>query len=300
MMRDDFCVFILSHGRADRVLSEGALRKGGYTGRVYVVVDDLDGQVGRYRENFGEDRVLVFDKAAWAAKTDAYSNQNILNSVVYARNAVWDFARRLKVRHFCVLDDDYTGFYFRWIEGDALPAARCGDLDGVFSAMVDFLDASRADVVCMAQAGDYVGGWKSTAAMNPLLRKAMNVYFFATDRPYLFAGAMNDDVNTYVLANLRGRLVLTLTSVSVVQVATQQSAGGLTDMYLEFGTYQKSFYSVMAAPSCVKVSMLHGGKAGAEHQHWRIHHHVRWNNCAPKILSERWRKGGRRKRGKRG
>lgn len=296
MRRDDFCVFILSHGRADNVMSERTLRRSGYTGRTYVVVDDLDGQVERYRENFGADRVLVFDKRAWAAKTDSYSNQNILNSVVYARNAVWDFARELKVRHFCVLDDDYSGFYFRWIDGDGLPSARCKDLDEVFSAMVDFLDASRADVVCMAQAGDYVGGMDSTAATHPLLRKAMNVYFFATDRPYLFAGTMNDDVNTYVLANLRGRLVLTLTSVSVVQKATQQNAGGLTDMYLEFGTYQKSFYSVMAAPSCVRVSMLHGGKAGAEHQHWRIHHHVKWANCAPKILSERWRKAKRGKR----
>lgn len=296
MANEGFCVFILSHGRADGVLTARTLERSGYTGRYYVVVDDMDAQLERYRERFGADRVLVFDKRAWAERTDPYSNQGILNSVVYARNAVWDFARRLGVRRFCVLDDDYTGFYFRWIEGDALPSARCRDLDGVFSAMVDFLDASGAAVVCMAQAGDYVGGMDSTAARQPLLRKAMNVYFFATDRPYLFAGTMNDDVNTYVLANLRGRLVLTLTSVSVVQKATQQSAGGLTDMYLEFGTYQKSFYSVMAAPSCVRVSMLHGGKAGAEHQHWRIHHHVKWANCAPKVISARWRKGKRGRR----
>lgn len=296
MMRDDFCTFILSHGRADNVMSARTLERSGYTGRTYIVIDNLDKQGERYKERFGTDRVLVFDKTKWADLTDSYSNQGILNSVVYARNAVWDFARRLGVRHFCVLDDDYSGFYFRWIDGEGLPSARCCDLDEVFSAMVDFLDASGANVVCMAQAGDYVGGMGSTAATHPLMRKAMNVYFFSTDRPYLFTGAMNDDVNTYVLANLRGRLVLTLTSISVVQKATQQNAGGLTDMYLEFGTYQKSFYSVMAAPSCVKVSMLRGGKAGAEHQHWRIHHHVRWENCAPKILSEKWRKGGKRAR----
>lgn len=50
-----------------------------------------------------------------------------------------------------------------------------------------------------------------------------------------------------------------------------------------------SFYSVMCAPSCVKISMLHGGTKDTA-QHWRIHHRVQWENCAPKIISAQWRK----------
>ena len=52
----------------------------------------------------------------------------------------------------------------------------------------------------------------------------------------------------------------------------------------------KSFYSVMAAPSCVRISMLRGGTTDTA-QHWRIHHQVKWENCAAKIISARWRKG---------
>ena len=42
MMRDDFCVFILTHGRPDRVITYKTLLNAGYTGRVYIVIDDED------------------------------------------------------------------------------------------------------------------------------------------------------------------------------------------------------------------------------------------------------------------
>ena len=50
------------------------------------------------------------------------------------------------------------------------------------------------------------------------------------------------------------------------------------------GTYLKSFFSVMYAPSCVRLQML-----GSNHK--RIHHKVLWENCCPKIISEKYRKG---------
>ena len=58
-MRDDFAVFILSHGRADRVLTYETLRTQGYTGRIYIVVDTQDSALARYVDQFGE-QVLVF------------------------------------------------------------------------------------------------------------------------------------------------------------------------------------------------------------------------------------------------
>lgn len=293
-MHSDFCVFILTHGRADNVLTVRTLKKGGYTGRMYLVVDNLDEQADRYRENFGSENVIAFNKRKWAERVDTMENRGKTNGVVFARNAVWEIARKVGVRYFCVLDDDYKQFCFRWRNGEKLDWADMTDLDSVFDAMVEFLIASKSDTVAMAQAGDFVGGIGSTAASHPLLRKAMNVFFFRTDRPCRFIGMANEDVNMYVLANLRGRLIMTLTSVMIVQMVTQTNRGGLTDIYLQDGTYVKSFYSVMCAPSCVKISMLHGGTKDAA-QHWRIHHRVQWENCAPKIISAQWRKTKRRR-----
>ena len=252
-MRDDFCVFILTHGRADNVITARTLKRQGYTGKTFFVVDDQDEQVDRYRENFGAENVLVFDKEDAWRRCDPMDNAHRMGVILYARNACFDLARKVGVKYFLEL-------------------------------------ATNADTVAMAQAGDFVGGIGSTAAGHPLLRKAMNTFFCRTDRPVRFQGSINEDVSMYALAGLRGRLVLTLTSAMIVQMVTQTNEGGMTGTYLDGGTYLKSFYSVMAAPSCVRISMLHGGTKDTA-QHWRIHHHVKWGNCAAKIISAKWRKG---------
>ncbi|HFO2049098.1 TPA: hypothetical protein ACQ8GQ_004746, partial [Escherichia coli] len=61
-MRDDFCAFILTHGRPDKVLTYRTLRRAGYTGKIFIVVDDEDKTRNQYMAEFGE-QVLVFSKA---------------------------------------------------------------------------------------------------------------------------------------------------------------------------------------------------------------------------------------------
>lgn len=41
-MRSDFVVFILTHGRADSVITDKTLRKCGYTGPIVYVIDNED------------------------------------------------------------------------------------------------------------------------------------------------------------------------------------------------------------------------------------------------------------------
>jgi hypothetical protein len=71
----------------------------------------------------------------------------------------------------------------------------------------------------------------------------------------------------------------------LAQMQTQSNSGGNTEAYKTMGTYVKSFYSVMAAPSCCKVSMLIT-------THPRIHHKIDWNKAVPKIMHERYKKTG--------
>ena len=37
-MRDDFAAFILTHGRADNVITYNTLRKQGYTGKIILLI----------------------------------------------------------------------------------------------------------------------------------------------------------------------------------------------------------------------------------------------------------------------
>lgn len=282
-MRDDFAVFILTHGRADNVVTLKALEKGGYTGKIYCIIDDEDDQKDLYIKNFGADRVIVFDKQKAYNRTDTMDNFNDHRAIIYARNESWRIAKNLGLTYFLMLDDDYKSIDFRYADGKALRYKAVTDFDRIFEDMLDFLDVSGADTVAFAQGGDFIGGLKGGNFKKGLLRKAMNSFFCRTDKPIQFRGTMNEDVVTYTTMSSRGHLFLTFTSFAVIQLPTQSLKGGMTDAYKEGGTYLKSFYAVMSMPSAVKVDMMNT-------KHSRMHHKVNWNACAPKILNEKWRK----------
>jgi len=286
MARSDFAAFILTHGRPSNVRTVETLRRHGYSGRIVLIVDSEDKCLDEYRA--GHDDVVVFDKPAEAQRTDRGDNKAKLNTVLFARNACFEIARNLGIDYFIQLDDDYTRFEYRWRGLNDYWATKIYSLDAVFEAMVEFLTKTDALAVCMTQGGDFLGGRDGTNANCKgirLLRKAMNSFVCDARRPINFLGRLNDDVNTYVVRGAQGRLMFSTTQVSLVQAQTQRQEGGLTEAYLESGTYVKSFYTVMMQPSSVKISAM-GDTA------MRIHHSVRWAHTVPMILHERHRKAG--------
>lgn len=282
MVDENFAVFILTHGRAENVITLKALEKAGYSGKTYLVIDDEDEQEDLYREKYGE-QVIQFCKEEAAKKTDVMTPSRKRNAVVFARNECWNIAKQLGLTHFCVLDDDYKEFYIRFIDKNKIRGYKPKNIDNIFTAMCEFLDASGAITVCMAQGGDYIGGQKGNFIYKGLSRKAMNVWFMRTDRPFQYMGLTNKDTNMYVTLGGIGKLMFTVTNISVNQIQTQDNPGGLTDIYKQDGTFIKSFYSVMCRPDCVKVAAM------GDH-YMRMHHNVEWDYCVPKILNEKWRK----------
>lgn len=283
-MRDDFAVFILTHGRADRVETYTTIRKAGYTGRIVLVIDDEDSQGDEYRERYGE-QVVTFSKAEMVGTFDMGDNNPRRDTVLFARNACPEIAKRLGLRYWLELDDDYTAWSYT-ITGH-MTAHRTPvhtTFDDSLDAMIQFYESSPCILtLATAQGGDFIGGLFPELGRYGLRlkRKAMNSFLCSVERPFRFVGRMNDDVNTYVLAAIRGQLMFTTTAIQLTQEATQEHGGGLTAMYLDFGTYVKSFYTTMMAPSCAVVSVIRGQQAT------RVHHKIRWNNAAPKILHER-------------
>ncbi|WP_144268447.1 GREB1-related protein [Desulfovibrio sp. An276] len=281
MRHSSFACFVLTNRRPQNQQTLKSLRKQGYTGKIYLIVDNEDPTICEYKELYG-DQVIVFDKEYAASITDRGDNIYKKNTVLFARNMCHKIAKDLGLEYFLELDDDYNNFQYRYPEKNILKSKIPNNLDEIFDIFLDFLDCSNALAVCFVQTGDLMGGaktWNKTLIM----RKAMNGYFCKTDRPYKFIGRMNDDVNTYVVLGHRGNLFLSIGDIAISQAPTQQNSGGLTEMYRENGTYMKSFYTVMMAPSAVKISVL-----GTSHV--RIHHRINWKYCCPKILKESLRK----------
>jgi hypothetical protein len=53
----------------------------------------------------------------------------------------------------------------------------------------------------------------------------------------------------------------------------------MTEAYLDSGTYVKSFYTVMVAPSCTSIRIM-----GPIHK--RLHHKINWRTAVPLIIPE--------------
>lgn len=282
MKKNKFAVFILSHGRADNVITVETLRKCGYTGDIYIIIDDEDKQGDLYKQKYG-DKVIVFSKKEMDGTFDIGDNFNDRRVVVYARNKCHDIAKTLGLDYFLELDDDYNDFCYRYEENNMLKRIEISHLDKLFEKCIKFLEVSNAHAIAFAQGGDYIGGIGSLVWQKKLLRKVMNTFFCKTDRPFQFYGRINEDTTMYTLLGQRGYLFFTLGDVMVNQLQTQANSGGLTDIYLDKGTYYKSFCSVMFSPSCVKVSSM-------GNVYRRIHHKVQWKYCCPKILNEKWKK----------
>lgn len=287
MKSDSFCVFIISHGRPDKVITLRTLRKAGYTGPTFIVCDNEDKAIDDYRKNYGTGMVLVFDKPHYASLVDSCDNFENRRTTTHARNACFDLAKERCFEYFLVLDDDYASFRYLFNRAGEFQRVKVGKMDDVASACCRWMESdARISSVCFLQGGDVVGGGECTNFKNQIFpfkkRKAMNSFFCKTSRRFWFFSRLNEDVNTYLGLGMRGMLFFSIQDLMLNQAQTQATAGGMSEAYLASGTYVKSFYSVMLYPSFAKVTALKSMN--------RLHHKISWNNAVPKIIGEEHRK----------
>lgn len=275
---NSFVVFILSHGRPNNVYTIKTLRKHGYTGQIIIVCDNEDKTINEYLKIYNN--VEIFDKKAISETFDEGDNFQDRRAIIYARNACFEIAKKLGYKYFIEMDDDYTSFEYRIYSNENQKPKNIKDLDSIFLLFIDFLAKTKFSTIAMAQGGDFIGGKNNKMAKRPtLFRKCMNSFVCSTEKPFSFIGRINEDVNTYVKKQSIGLLMGTIPFVALSQKTTQKNKGGMSELYIDSGTYVKSFYTVMYSPSCVTIKYM-GDK------HMRLHHSIKWNSAVPKIISE--------------
>lgn len=273
-MENNFAVFILTHGRPNNVKTYETLKKYGYNGKIYLIIDNEDNSKEQYIKNFGVDKVKIFDKKAMADLIDEANNFDNRKVIVHARNACFEIAKDLGIKYFVQFDDDYYYFGYRYETG----AKKIKNINEVFKIILDFYKSTNIKSIAFSQGGDHIGGFSGIK----LKRKCMNSFFCSTDRPFKFVGSINEDVNTYTILGSRGEIFFTFTNIQLDQKDTQSQKGGMTDAYQLNGTYVKSFTSVLMHPSGVKVSMMNSNNP-------RLHHQIKWNNTTPMIIDPKYK-----------
>jgi len=285
MATPNYAIFILTHGRPDKVVTYHTLQKAGYTGKIYLICDDEDKTLSEYQSKY-KDQVIVFSKKAYEGRFDIMDNFEGNKVITYARNACYDIARSIGIDYFFEYEDDYTSLLHRFINGSALCSKPITRMNEVCEAFIDCLEHTKVTTIAMSQGGDHIGGVTGFDRIQ-YRRKAMNSFVFKVNKnptdDCIFIGRMNDDVNTYLTQGKIGKIFCQIANAMLTQKQTQSSSGGNTEAYKTMGTYVKSFYSVMTAPSCCKLNMM-----GTTHL--RIHHKIDWDKAVPKIVQERHKK----------
>lgn len=286
-MNEDLIIFIFSHGRPEKIHTIKTLLKNGYTGKYFIIIDDEDQTAHKYYELFS-DKVIMFNKSEAAKLFDAGDNFTDRRAIVYARNASYNIAKKLGYKYFLQFEDDYIDFYFKINAKGEYAQKKINNLDFILNCLLNYYKTIPAKCVSMQQGGDFFGGKKSSNITNEnrarnIMRKTMNSLFCSVDRPVKWIGRLNDDVNTYVEAGRRGDIFLNTSMLALQQPVTQKVAGGHSEIYKSMGTFVKSFYSIMYAPSCVSIAMLNSS-------HSRLHHQVSYNHAVPCIIQQKWKK----------
>lgn len=275
-MLDSFAVFIISHGRAGNIDTLRMLRRCGYGGQCFIVIDNEDEQQERYMSEYGAENVIVFDKEEYIKKVDTISTSGERKTPLFARNAVWDIARAKGLRFYALYDDDIKGLSYRYEDEGKLKAKDVQNLDGIFEAMLQFMDDTNTDAMAFTNAGGLIGGvhgrWQEG-----LRRQGANTYILRTDREYPFIGVYNEDMNFSLLLAAKGKLVLELTHICFYAPERGSNAGGLSETYSDKNWYYINFHSVVCCPWCCKTTKKDSLA-------------VAWKNALPMIINERWKK----------
>ena len=281
-MSKKFAVFILTHGRPHNQLTVKSLHDVGYTGDLYLVVDDQDESVNEYIAVWGAERVIVFDKDYFIRHTDTGLHTPVPKFAVFARNAIEHIAKEMGYKTFLMLDDDLTKIRVRLPEGDSLKSYQInGQFDAIIETSVDYV--VNCDIACMGLGfcNLYIGGVENFNKENPRQRLCAEAFIRNTAHPISWRLNMVEDLITSIDAAMSGEVWFQFLPIQCeIKMSEGEVDGGNSDVYRQLGMYRISFMPVIAYPSSNAVRR--GKKSWAST--------TSPDKCIPKIISSRYRK----------
>lgn len=256
-MSHKFAVFICTHGRPDKQLTLNTLRKCGYDGKIYLVLDDTDNTIQNYINNYNADDIIVFDKNYYINSCkDIGDNKGHYKCILYAKNAVEDIAQDLNLDAFMVVDDDITNFRYRYVEDSKLRSLQVTNLSDVIDAYADYIVDNNIKCFGFCGASHYFAG-TSVYDIDKLIdnRYPYQVYIRNTKYKLDWISWYGEDDITMLLDECTGGFWLNLPFVQYdcVMVGDTSKSGGMVDEYKNNSSYMLNIVKKQFCPSQLKL-----------------------------------------------
>lgn len=277
----NYAVYIISHKRAQAISTIDALRESGYTGKIYVVVDDKDPQLTSYKQKY-KDSLLIFTKSDYS-HIDLYDLNPSFDSAVIPKHAVFDFAKRHGVEGVIILDDDMDNFRYRFYDKQGKlrnSAIQCDHaLDKVFEACFGFL--SETNVPCCISflpAGRFFPD-----TMSKFIRQCVNMFICRVDFGSRWTGRFADDENTFTKQNTIGALMFSLQQINFTSKTydVSKNDGGMDTLNRSQSHYSRHFQLILGNPWNAPITVYDKDNT------------LRFGTPTPeytRIISERWKR----------
>lgn len=281
-MRNDFAIFILTHGRPNKQDTISALDKAGYTGKVYLVVDDLDTSIEEYKKLYNN--VIVFDKMKYVALAETGISEPHIKFALFARNAIEDIAVNLKLSYFAMLDDDLTKFRYRYIYENKLRSKDVTNMDDVLNSYINFMEIGNISTTSLASQSRFLGGISSIPKPNSSkLRACFNFFIRSVKHRVVWKSNICHDRVTSVLNGRDGQVWLQLPFVQFdMRELYGINEGGNSDVYRKVTDFYRLFFNVLFLPDCDRVMYWKKSES------W-INNIPNYNALCPMIISDKYR-----------
>ena len=255
-------IFIPTYGRPNNQLTLNMLRKSGYTGKIYLVVDDTDVTIQQYIDNYGIDNLIVFNKNHYINTIQTVTNNPKYGCAVYARYAIEEIALHLGLSCFVVIDDDITRFRLRLPKDNKLRSIISFDLNTVFSLICDFMLTSNLMACGCAYVNSLMCGCEALSSENLLKnRQPCAVMFRNTAKSVEWFSDYLEDALPWYRYNIIGEFTPCLPYIQfdtpsahkpVKDSTLSKSDGGSSDLYNCDG-YEIAFRGCIVYPNFISI-----------------------------------------------
>ena len=281
-MRDDFAIFICTYGRPNNQLTLNTLRKSGYTGRIYLVLDNTDSTIQQYIDNYGADNIVIFDKNHYINSIETVSNDPKYACIVYAKNAVENIAKIIGLKSFVIADDDVFSLRFRYADCNVLRSKRIvSHMDDVVDEINDFLLNANLCAVSPLYTTFFMNGVKSLESDS--IENARYMYIFVFRNSAYTVNWISDYVEDNITSFEQNKVGNCMLSIPFVQHDStppkKRTEGGMSE------TYASNTFLL-----CMRGCTIEPAYMSAQWYKTKFVPKIQRKNSLPKIISGRYKK----------
>lgn len=274
-------VLIKTHGRPDKQLTYHTLRDAGYTGDIFLILDNEDclSEYNRFIDDKHDPNMFchIFDKHTLVNEVDSGTNHPKRDVNLYAWVACERFAKRHGDEFFIMADDDITGFRYRYLEDGHLKSLKITqNLDVIFDEVENYM--LTADIAAMSTG---IPQMYFNSDLNSNLHKWRVPYTFVfrnARHKMNWVSEYEEDIITAINSANEGKYMSVLPVIQRDTVTMGSNAGGMHDSYIN--SFRNAQYGHIWHPSCEQIKYYKNK--------WMCY--IDRDNAFPKLISSSFKK----------